>query len=246
MLTTKSIREEGGFVINGSKCFSTFGARDGYTMLFARDQDDNCSAFVARKNVKGYTISKMWDLMGGGGIEAVDVHYENVRLPLQNLLGREGKGMDVLLYWISIEKIQQCAACVGMAQAALDESIKFTRSRMNRGKPIADMQGIRWMLAEMHAGIQAARWMTYRAAFLKDRGDQTWMREAAAAKIMVVPATMEVVELARRLHGAYGYTGEFKIERLYRAIAGASAIAVSLEINKSQVAAELLNTAAGS
>jgi alkylation response protein AidB-like acyl-CoA dehydrogenase len=173
--------------------------------------------------------------MGGGGIEAVDVLFENMRVPRENLLGEHGKGFDILSYWIASEKIEQRSACVGMAQAALDEAVKHARSRMVRDKPMTDMQGIQWMLAEMYPKIEAARWLTYRAAFLQDQKTRDWMTEAAAAKLFVMPATLEVVEIARRIHGAYGYSREFKIERIYRAIAGATGIATSLEINKSIV-----------
>jgi alkylation response protein AidB-like acyl-CoA dehydrogenase len=102
------------------------------------------------------------------------------------------------------------------------------------------MQGIRWMVAEMQAKLQAARWMTYRAAFLQDRQTADWMTTAAETKLFVAPTIMEVVEMSRRIHGAYGYTKDMKIERLYRAIPGASVIAVGLEINKSQVGSVLL------
>ena len=161
-------------------------------------------------------------------------------MPNSDLLGKKGEGFNVLLRWIATEKIEQCAAAVGIGQAALDEAIKYANSRNIQGKPFSQMQGLRWMLAEMEAKIESARWMTYRAAFLQDQEDPTWMTAAATTKIFVIPAVMETVEMSRRIHGAYGYTKEFKIERLYRAIAGASAIAVSLEINKSQVASSLL------
>jgi alkylation response protein AidB-like acyl-CoA dehydrogenase len=232
--------DDKGYIANGMKRFSTFGARDGYAMFFAKDEDENCTAFVIQKNVPGYSISKMWELMGSGGSEAVDVYFDNVTIPKENMLGAKGRGFDVLLYWIAVEKIQQCAACVGMAQAAMDEAVKFARSRLNRGKPISDMQGIRWMLAEIHYRIQASRWLTYRTAFLKDHNHRDWMTEAASTKLFVVKATMEAVDIARQIHGAYGYTKEFKIERLYRAISGATAIAVGLEINKTIVGSTLL------
>jgi butyryl-CoA dehydrogenase len=239
-LITRVKIAENGYLVNGMKRFSTFGARPGYSLLFAKDEDENCSAFVIQKGLPGYNVAKLWDLMGGGGIETADIDFEDMQVPEENLLGKKGQGFDILLYWIAIEKIQQCAASVGIAQAALDEAIKFAKSRLNRGKPIADMQGIRWQFAEMYSKLQAARWLTYRVAYLKDTNNKDWMTEAAAAKIMVVPATMEIVEMARRVHGAYGYTKEMKIERLYRAIAGASAIAVSLEINKSIVGGSLV------
>lgn len=97
------------------------------------------------------------------------------------------------------------------------------------------MQGIRWRLAEMKAKLEACRWLTYRTAFLKDQEAANWQTDIATAKLFVTPTAMEIVETSRHLHGAYGYTKEFKIERLYRAIAGFPVIAVSLEINKSIV-----------
>jgi alkylation response protein AidB-like acyl-CoA dehydrogenase len=238
-LVTRCRREKDHYVIDGSKRFSTFGARDGNCVIFARDEDQSCTAFVVPKNRPGYSVSKKWELMGSGGIETVDVFYDNYRVPEKNLLGTRGKGFDVLLSWIAIEKIQQCAACVGIARAALDEARKFAKSRMVSGKPMSSMQGIRWMLSDIQSKIEASRYYTYRAAKLKDENKPEWVNEAAAAKSFVVPAAMEAVELSRRIHGAYGYTKEFKIERLYRAIAGASAIAVSLEINKSIFGASL-------
>ena len=239
-LITTAMPDGDNYVINGMKRFSTFGTRDGYAVLYTKDEAGECTAFVIKKNVAGYSAEKVWELMGGGGIEAADVYFDNMRVPKANLLGEKGKGFNVLLYWIAAEKIEQCAACVGIAQAALDEAVKYAKSRMVREKPISGMQGIRWMLADMQAKIEAARWLTYRAAFLQDQGAPEWMTEAAAAKLFVVPATLEVTEMARRIHGAYGYTKEFKIERLYRAIAAGAAIATTLEINRSIVGASLV------
>ncbi len=236
-LITTARPDGDSYVINGMKRFSTFGARDGFAVLYAKDEDGGCTAFVIEKNAPGYSATRVWELMGGGGIEAADVYFEDMRVPGASILGEKGRGFDVLLYWIAAEKIEQCAACVGIAQAALDEAIAYTRSRMVRGKPISGMQGIRWQLAEMQAKLEAARWLTYRAAFLQDQSAPTWMTEAAAAKLFVVPTAIEIVETARQIHGAYGYTKEFKIERLSRAVAGGASVATSLEINRSIVGA---------
>ncbi len=228
------------FNINGSKRFSTFGARDGYAILYALDEKKNCTAFILEKNIKGYSTGSNYELMGSGGIESVDVFLDNVKIPKENLLGKKGNGLTILQFWIALEKIQQCAACIGIAQAALDEATRYSRSRIVGKKTQADMPAIRAMLADMYSRLQAARWITYRAAFLKDSNNSGWIPEAAAAKVFVVPAVMDIVEKSRRIHGAYGYTKETKIERLYRAIAGASAIASSLEVNKSIVASALI------
>ena len=239
-LITTAIPDGDSYVINGMKRFSTFGARDGHAITYTKDEEGNCTAFVIEKKGKGYSTPKIWDLMGGGGIEAADVYFEGFRVPKKNLLGDKGKGYDILLYWIATEKVQQCAASVGIAQSALDEAIKYVKTRMSRGRPISDMQGIRWMLADMQAKIEACRWLTYKTAFSEDQEAPNWQTEAAVAKLFVVPTAMEIVEMSIRLHGAYGYTKEFKIEKLYRAIAGFASIAVSLEINRSIVGSSLV------
>jgi butyryl-CoA dehydrogenase len=96
----------------------------------------------------------------------------------------------VLLYWIATEKIEQCSACVGMARAALDEAIKYAKIRMVKGKPMSTMQGIQWMLADICTRVEAARWLTYRAAFLDDQMNTNWMLEAAAAKLFTIPTVL--------------------------------------------------------
>ena len=234
-LLTTAIPDGDDYVINGTKRFSTFGGRDGYSVLYAKDETGKCTAFVIPKNGGGYGVKKNWDLMGGGGIETVDIVLENMRVPKANLLGEKGKGFETLLYWIATEKIEQCGASVGMAQAALDEAITYAKSRTVREKQISTMQGIQWMLADIYTRIEAARWLTYRTAFLQDQAHPHWMTEAAAAKLFVIPAVLEAVDRARQIHGAYGYCKEFKIERIVRAVAGATGIATSLEINRSIV-----------
>lgn len=235
VLTTTAIPDGNYYVINGMKRLSTFGARDGYAVLYTKDETGACTAFVIQKNCQGYTTEKNWELMGGGGIEAADVYFQNMPVPKENILGKKGEGFSILLQWVATEKIEQCSANVGIAQAALDEAINYARLRKARGKSISTMQGIRWMLADMQCQLEASRWLTYRAAFLHGQQAADWQNEAAAAKLFVVPATLEVVELARQIHGCYGYTRDFKIERLYRAAAGATGIATTLEINRSIV-----------
>jgi len=234
-LTTTSVAKGDGYLINGMKRFSTFGARPGCAVIYTKDEAGKCTAFVIEKGGKGYSAPKIWELMGGGGIEAADVYFENFKVSKANLLGNQGEGAEILLYWIATEKVQQCAAALGIAQAALDEAVKYVKTRLSKGRPVSAMQGIRWTLADMQAKLEACRWLTYKTAFSQDQESPNWQTEAATAKLFVVPAATEIVEMSRRLHGAYGYTKEFKIERLYRTIAGFSVIATSLEINKSIV-----------
>jgi alkylation response protein AidB-like acyl-CoA dehydrogenase len=232
-LTTRAVPDGDCYVVNGMKRFSTFGARDGYAVLYTRDETGGCTAFVIKKNVEGYVVGKTWVVMGGAGMEAADVYFENMRVPAENMIGGKGKGFNLLLSWAASAKLDQCACNVGIAQAALDEAVKYASARMSRGRPISTMQGIRWMLAEMKCRLEAARWLNYRTAFLMDQDGTDRVAEAATVKLFVVPATIGVTEMARQVHGAYGYTKDFKIERLFRAAVGATAIETSLEVNRS-------------
>ena len=240
MLVTTAIPDGDSYLVNGAKRFITAGGKDGYAVLWAKDETGNCSAFVIEKNVEGYTADKQWDLMGWAGWEALDVLFENMRVPKENLLGAKGDGYNIVLHSVASEKVAYSAVELGVAQAALDEAIGYAKERMLRDRPMSAMQGIQWMLAEMHSRIAAARWLTYRTAFLQDEDSSDFQREAAATKLFVIPAVLDVVRQAICIHGAYGYTKEFKIDRLYRAAAGGPMIMASLEINKSIVGSSLV------
>jgi alkylation response protein AidB-like acyl-CoA dehydrogenase len=237
-LTTTAIPDGDYYVINGTKRFSSFSGKDGYSIVFTKDDTGGCSAFVVVKNTDGYKAEKAWNLMGSS-LEVVDVCFDNMRVAKENMLGNKGEAFAYLLSWVSDSKVVQAAGSVGLAQAALDEAIKYARQRIVRGRPISQMQGIQWLLAEMYVKVEAARGMVYRTAFLEDRGKDITV-EASATKLFVTPAALDVVEQSKRIHGAYGYTKEFKIERIYRTIAGAPMIEVSLEINRSIVGGSLV------
>jgi alkylation response protein AidB-like acyl-CoA dehydrogenase len=240
-IVTSFVSDGDHCTINGAKRFSTFAARKGYAIVYAKGETGQISALIVPKFIPGYSVGKDFELMGSGGIETCDVFYDGVKVPTVNILGEKGRGMEILSAWIADEKILQCAACVGLGQAALDEAVSFSKTRRVRKGVQADFQGIRWMLADMYSQLEAARWLTYRTAFLKETAAPDWTTQAAATKNFVVPTVQKIAEFSRRIHGSYGYTREFKTERIYRAAAGASVIAVSNEINKSIVGAALLD-----
>ena len=237
-LTTTAKPDRDHYIINGQKRFSTFGAKDGPAIVWTKDDEGGCTCFMVNKNTEGYTAPKIWELMAGEG-EPADVYYDDVRVHKDNMLHSKGKGFDVLLFWISVEKVEGCIVAVAMAQAALDEAVNYTQNRIIRGKPISSMQGIRWELADMYAKLQACRWYTYRTAALLDEDPRAFQREAASCKILVQPIVTDIINTSLRLHGGYGITKEFKVERLYRSQPGNIVISVSLEINKSIVGASL-------
>ena len=237
-ITTTAVPDGDDYILNGTKRFITNGHKKGYGIYYAKDDLGKVSAFVVDKSSDGYSWSKPWELMGLGGQGLVDVFLKDVRVPKANLLGEKGKGFPILLRWIAGERVQQMACMVGAGQACLDESLKYAKERQVRGKPMTAMQGFQWMLAEMHAGIEACRWWTYRIAGKQDIGGRIEM-DSAALKLFVVPTIQEIARKALQIHGSYGYCKDYKVERLYRMIAHAGVTASSTELQKSIVGSSL-------
>lgn len=239
-LTTTARQENDTFILNGHKRFSTFGARKGYALAWANVEGRGCTCFIVEKLLPGYSAPKVWNLVGSGGVEAADVFFDDLMVSEDQVLGEVGKGFEILLYWIAIEKIQGCIAALALGRAALDETVKYTKERVVAGAPMAAMQGIRFELAEIYANIEACRWMTYRTVHLLAENPKAFQKEAAACKIAVQPLISRAIDTAFRIQGAYAYTKDYKIERLYRAQLGNTVISTSFEINKAIVAASLL------
>jgi alkylation response protein AidB-like acyl-CoA dehydrogenase len=237
-VTTTATPDGDNYVLNGTKRFITVGHKKGYGIFYAKDETGRITAFIVDKSSEGYTWSKPWALMGLAGQGLVDVFLKDITVPAGNILGEKGKGFHILLRWISGERIQQMAFMVGMGQACLDESLKFAQERMVRARPMTAMQGFQWMLAEMHASIEACRWWTYRVACKQDEGAD-FQVDSAALKLFVVPAIQEVARKALQIHGSYGYCKDYKIERLYRTIAHAGITASSTELQKTIVGSAL-------
>ena len=227
--------------MNGTKRFISHGHRKGYAVFYAKDETGRITAFVVDKSSEGYTWSKPWALMSFAGQGLVDIFLKDVKVPKENILGEKGKGFHILLRWIAGERIQQMAFMVGLGQECLDQSLKFAKERTVRGRPMTAMQGFQWMLAEMHASIEACRWWTYRVAFKQDEGGDIQV-DSAGLKLFVVPTIQEVARKALQLHGSYGYCRDYKIERLYRTIAHAGVTAGSTEIQKTLVGSALVRS----
>ena len=240
-IMTTAVPEGDDYILNGTKRFITNGHKAGYGVFFAKDETEKVTAFILDKRSEGYSSSKPWALMGLGGQGLVDVFLKDVRVPMANILGEKSNGFPILLRWIAGERVQQMAFMVGMGQACLEESLKYSKERVVRGKPMTAMQGFQWMLAEMHASIEACRWWTYRVASKWDQGGDIQV-DSSALKLFVVPTIQEVARKGIQIHGSYGYCRDYKIERLYRAIAHAGVTASSTEIQKTIVALALMRS----
>lgn len=237
-LATTAVLEGENWIINGTKRFNTLGAYDGPALLFARE-GDAVHCIIVDKNCAGYTSSKPWEFMGYRGAPTVDSYLNNVSVPRGNLLWERGKGFEILLKIISGARISSCARSLGVGQAALDESIKYAKQRTRRGSPIASMMSIQSMIAEMVSRLEAARWLTYRTAFLREKGGDVLL-ESAMTKIFVTRTAKELADMGLQIHGAYGFTKDFKIERIYRAAKEGEVVEGANEIQRTIVASMLL------
>jgi alkylation response protein AidB-like acyl-CoA dehydrogenase len=215
MLKTRAQWTGDGYVINGAKRFITHGTFADTSLIFAKDDDGDISLFIVETDRPGFSISKKMDKLGLRGTELCDLIMEDVKIPPENVLGGKGGKFDALKDAMTIGKMCLSAQCVGLMQASLDEAIKYAMHRMHFDEPIFDLQAIHWLLAEMACGLEASRWLTYRAAFLKDQNINT-LKDMAITKLFATQTAVQVCRWGMQVHGAYGISKEYKIERLFR------------------------------
>ena len=238
-ITCTAVLTDEGYVLNGQKRFVTNGMDSGAMITWANTQS-GISAFIVDKFVEGYNISKPWRKMGNHGAETVDVHFNNVKVPVDNLLGIEGKGMDSLTRGIALGKLNMCAISLGLGEAALDEATKYANQRIVRGKPMSKMQSIQTLIANATMKIEASKLMTYRAVERASQSLGDVEYESALTKLFVSDAIKEAIDDCLQVHGCYGYIEDFKIERIYRDIRIMPLIEGSNEVMRSMVAINVL------
>jgi alkylation response protein AidB-like acyl-CoA dehydrogenase len=204
------------YVCNGRKGFTTGATYNGPVILFLRTGEaGQVTAFVAEKNTKGYSTPVVWPLVGLKGMKVVDIQLDDFIIPVENRLNKEGAGFSVLLDTISVGKVDVACAALGMAQRALDESIKYAKEKTMRGKPIGVFQMVQNEIAEMAVEVEAARWLLRRTMHLIDQKKAT-LADCAKAKYFCAKTADDVCHRAMTVHGGYGYTTEFKIEQIWR------------------------------
>jgi alkylation response protein AidB-like acyl-CoA dehydrogenase len=207
------------YVLNGRKVFTTNGGEAEFYSVFAKTDPEKgrhgISAFIVEKGMPGFSFGKKEDKMGFRGSSTRELIFENVELPVENRLGEEGQGFYIALQAIDTGKIVTAAYALGLAVAALGDAVEYAKQRVQFGRPIAQFQGVQFMLAEMKLQVEAARLLTYYAAVLADQG-RPFSTEAALAKWMASDAAMQVTCDAVQIHGGYGYMKEFAVERYMR------------------------------
>jgi len=218
-MKTTAVIKGNHYIINGDKTFITSGPKAGIIILFAVTDKNagakGLSAFIVESTFKGFKVGSIFDKLGINASQTSELIFENMEVPKENLLGKEGDGFKIALSTLDGGRIGIASQAVGIAQAALDESITYSKQREQFGKPISKFQAIQWMIADMATRIEAARYLVYSAAYIKDKGER-YSKEAAMAKLFASETAMDAVIKAVQIHGGYGYTKEYTVERLFR------------------------------
>lgn len=216
---TKAVLEGDYWILNGSKIFITnAGYADTYIVMAMTDKSAGTrgiSAFIVEKDFEGFSVGKKEKKMGIRGSSTCELIFENCKVPKENLLGKIGQGFKVAMKTLDGGRIGIASQALGLAQGAIDETVKYTKERKQFGRAISQFQNTQFQLADMQTKTEAARLLVYKAAYLKDQ-KVDFSKEAAMAKLYAAEVAMDVTTKAVQLHGGYGYTREYGVERMMR------------------------------
>ena len=211
--------ETNEYVLNGTKCFITGGSRASVLIIFALTTPGKgtkgMSAIIVEAGTPGFSVGKIENKMGLRGSETAELIFEDCRVPAENLVGKEGQGFKIAMKALDGARIGTGAQGIGIAEGAIDLSVKYMQERVQFGKPIAAQQGLQWYIADMATKTEAAKWLVYYAAYLHDAG-KPFTKEAAMCKLNAAENARFVTNLALQIHGGYGYMQDYPLERMYR------------------------------
>jgi alkylation response protein AidB-like acyl-CoA dehydrogenase len=220
-LRATAVKQDGHWVLNGTKNFVTNGGIADLFIVFARTHPDpamktkGISAILVERNTKGLTVGKHESKLGIRGSTTTELAFQDCKVPAANLLGGENEGFKVAMVTLDGGRIGIAAQAVGIAQACLDASLKYAKERRQFGKPIGEFQAIQWKIANMATDIDAARYLVLRAARLRDEG-KPHVLEASMAKLFAADMVNRHATEAVQIHGGVGYIKEFSVERYFR------------------------------
>ncbi|KJS20163.1 MAG: acyl-CoA dehydrogenase [Clostridiaceae bacterium BRH_c20a] len=218
-MQTFAVIDGDDYVINGSKIFISNAGIADLTILFAKTDKEKgvkgISAFIVEKNTLGYIVGPPEDKLGIRASQTCALTFEDMRIPRENLLGKVNEGFKIAMHTLDGGRIAIAAQALGIAQAAFEAASEYSKQRVQFGQPIGKLQGIQWHIADMATEIQAARLLTYQAAWLKDQGLR-YTKEAAMAKLFASEAASRFTSRAIQVHGGYGFMMEYPVQRHYR------------------------------
>ncbi|MEL7649120.1 MAG: acyl-CoA dehydrogenase family protein [Sedimentibacter sp.] len=219
-IATTAEKDGDFYILNGRKCFITNGPVCDFITVFAKTDTkakgvSGISAFIVEANWEGFSRGKTEDKLGIRGSKTCDIVLENVRVPKENLLGKEGQGFKICMATLDSGRITVASQGLGIAQGAFDEAVKYTQERVQFGKPLSKLQNTQFEIADMATKIQCGRLLVYDAAHKKDTG-RPYTQEAAMAKYYCGDLCNEIAYRSLQLHGGYGFIKDYPIERMYR------------------------------
>ena len=218
-LTCRAEQDGEDWILNGQKLWITNGKEAGIYIVFATVDPDagyrGITAFLVEEDMPGFTVGKKEDKLGIRASSTTELLFDGVRVPAENILGEVGKGYKVAIETLNEGRIGIGAQMVGLAQGALDHTVRYVQEREQFGRAIGQFQGVQFQIADMATEIEAARLLVYNAARLKDAGED-FLMQAAQAKLFASEAAQRVTSLCIDLHGGYGFTKEYPVEKYYR------------------------------
>jgi butyryl-CoA dehydrogenase len=240
---TTAVLKGDQYVLNGSKIFITNGGVAGSVVVMAMTDKSKghrgISAFIVERDTPGFTYGSLEKTMGMIGSDTSELVFEECEVPKENLLAKEGMGFKIAMKALDGGRIGIAAQALGIAEAAMEESIKYSKEREQFGRPIAKFQAIQWMIANMASEIEAARMLIYNAALKKDSG-QNYSSEAAMAKLYAAEVAMRATTKGLQIHGGYGYIKDYPIERFFRDAKVTEIYEGTSEIQRLVIASKLL------
>jgi hypothetical protein len=216
-MQTRAERKNGYYLLNGSKTFITHGGVGSTAVVLAvtDKKKQEISAFILEKGMEGFTTGKKENKLGMRSSDTTELIFDNVKVPAENLIGDEGQGFKQALQILDSGRIAIAALSLGIAEGALDASVKYAKQRVQFGRPISEYQGIQFKISDMQTDIDAAKLLIYRAASDKDRGEDISLK-ASYAKYFAGEIASKAASEAVQIHGGYGFIKEFLVEKLYR------------------------------
>ena len=218
-MTTRAQRDNQNFIINGNKMFITNGTFADFVVVTAVTDSSRgmkgISLFIVEKDTPGFSVSKKLKKMGMKASEAAELVFDDCRVPASNMLGQENTGFLAAMGTLTEGRIVAAAFAVGMARAAYDAALEYAKTRIQFGQPIGKFQGIQWMLADMATQIEAAKLLTYQAAWLASE-NAAHIKESSMAKLFATETATKVCSQAVQIHGGYGFMDEYPVSIFYR------------------------------
>jgi alkylation response protein AidB-like acyl-CoA dehydrogenase len=219
-MSTKAVKKNGAYIMNGQKCFITNGGIADTYSVFGKTDDSSgvkgISAFIVEKDFPGFGVAKIEHKMGIRGSQTAELVFEDMEVPEENLLGKEGDGFKIAMMTLDRTRPSIGAQAVGIAQGALDHAVDYAKERVQFGGPIARLQGIQFMIADMAMQVEAARQLVYRSAHMVETVGREASAVSAMAKCFASDVCMKVTVDALQVLGGYGYMTEYPLERMMR------------------------------